>query len=760
MFILVFVFSLLGIICADKFNISSLLALAFIGLLGFLYKDFSRKNRFLIVLALVFLINVISLNFKNSIILDENVTIIGTIVEDSLKNNRRYVLRDKFFNRYLIYSEEPLNLGDKVKIEGKSKKPLGKMNDFDFNYRGYLKSKGINYIIYVNKVDFLGKSYLNNLKSGFRDYVKASLRPLSEDNKKIILAVLLADSDYIDDGRKLDFRQAGLSHILAMSGLHIGLILLISEKLLELLKFSKIKRRLFSLFIAFSYIYLVFMPLGALRAYLMYLFLFLSFIFKKKYRSIDALALSGTLTLLINPYAFYSLSFLLSYLSVLGIILFYRRFNILFKRRKFSSSLALTSSVSLMILPACLYYFNEFSILGFISNLIVLPFYTFAIVLSYLMVIFNFASFILAPSVNLALDLSNFILSFINKLNFINLNLFTLSPASLVVYYSAIALYLVREKFKGYYKFNKAVFVSMVGVFILSFSIYYYNYCRSYEMDFLYVAQGESTLIRDGNSYTMVDLAGSFNRDYRSGEIYTLKALRSKGIKKIDNLFISHFDLDHSDGLFDIIDYVKIKNVYLPYYEDNEYVDLLKKKADKVYLLKTGDRFKLKDLNIKVISASLEKFKSNDKSMVFLTDYKGFKSLFTGDISEDREKFINVNADLLKVPHHGSNTSGSQEFLERVNPKFATISAGLDNIYNHPGNELIDRLNAQGIIWKSTNFNGGIKLKITGDRITFKGYLDKEPLDLTFLIAWIILLIFIIKYGEYFAVQGNLQKRN
>ncbi|WP_036728542.1 DNA internalization-related competence protein ComEC/Rec2 [Peptoniphilus mikwangii] len=753
---------ILGIVLGDCLKIN-LIYLAILVMLSstyfFYFKKFKTGISFLCII--LFIISFLNVSMRTSNQLNESVNIKAEIVDDYINNESKYIASSSIFKKYLLYSKEKLSIGDIVIIYGSSAIPEGKMNFSDFNYKNYLKSKGIYEIIYSNSVKKVGESKSLKLRTYFKDYITDTVsKNLSDKNADIINSILLGNSNYIDKDIKDNFRNIGLSHMLAISGLHMGILMIIFEGILKLFGISKVLRRSIALLFSFVYLYLISMPIGAFRAYLMFGFMFMSFLFKYKYTSFNALILSAMITILINPFSIYSPSFLLSYLSVLGIILFYKKFEILFQKNYFGKSLALTLSVNIMLFPVSIYLFREFSVLGFISNVFLLPLYSFAIILSYILIIFKPIAFLIAPSINFILNVASFLAVKINDFSFLNLEFAEISIISVFILYSNFIIIKYKDIFINFYKFNISVLISLILIILINSAMFLYDYNNSFELNFIYVGQGDCAIGRTNNRYFMVDTGGSSNENYNPGKKYTLNYLKAKGINKIDKVFISHFDEDHVDGLLDIIDEVKIKSLYISYIEDNKYLQKALSKGMNIYLVQKDDLIKMDDNTFfRIISDVDEYNSSNDKSMVMILNHRGFKILFTGDI-EQTESNITETCNLLKVAHHGSKTSTSEEFLKTAKPRYAVISCGINNSYRHPHSEVINRLQENNVITKVTNEVGEINLNIKKNSIIFKGFKEKDgSFGIITLLTYIVIIAFVREYGEYIAIQGNIQKR-
>lgn len=757
---------LFGIFIASTIKISSYLSILAFGFFIFFYFKSPKKFK-LISLSLIFLfLGFISTDFRNrNIINSHEISIRGQVVENSISNENKYIIRDNKFNYYLLYSDESLKLGDKFSLKARVKRPIGKFNDFDFDYRAYLKSNKIDYILYEESLSIKSRSKLGELKELFRDHTLKSLSYLNDKNKNTMASILLANTDYMDPNLKDNYRQAGISHILAMSGLHIGVLFALINFILKKLSLSKKFRFGITAFLIFTYIYLSSMPFGALRAYIMILITFYSFISKRKIDKFDALLASAIFILIFNPYAILSVSFLLSFFSVAGILLLYRPIYLALPSKLSNKSLALSIAISIMIAPISLYFFREYSILSIISNIFIVPLITLSIVLSIVMVIFSPFAIIISASVDLLLNISDVLIEFINKISFVNISEPINGLSILVIYYLFVFFAYNKDSFLKYNKFLKSIFYAFILVSLFNFTYLIFESQNYFRMDFIYVNQGDSTIIRTNNKTIMVDTGGSLNGNYRPGKIYTLNYLKSRSIKNIDYLFISHFDEDHVDGLFDIIDHVNIDKVFVSYIEDNPYLNLLKSRGIDTYLLNKNDLLKIdKNTYIEVLSDRkkyTEVTDDNDKSLVFILSHRNFKTLFTGDISSKVEENLKTKADLLKVAHHGSKTSTNEDFIKRLKPIYATISAGFENSYGHPHEEVLKTLEDNNVKYKSTNKNGMISLQIRDEKVYFTSYDQKDYRFIYYIAMYIILLlIFLLKFGDYFELQTNLQGRD
>lgn len=240
------------------------------------------------------------------------------------------------------------------------------------------------------------------------------------------------------------------------------------------------------------------------------------------------------------------------------------------------------------------------------------------------------------------------------------------------------------------------------------------------EVYFLDVGQADSILIKLEDEYMLID-AGN-NED----GVKLVNYFNELGIKEFKYVFGTHPHEDHIGGMDDIINNFKIDNYYMPdkitttkTFED--VLDALINNNLQYTILEKGDEFNLSSANFKVIYAGDETNDINDSSIVLKLTYGNNSFLLTGDATSNVEKTLlndNIKSDVLKVAHHGSNYSSTDEFLDVVSPKYAVISAGKNNSYNHPSNSTLKKLNDRNIKLYRTDLDGTIKFTSDGENIT------------------------------------------
>ena len=237
------------------------------------------------------------------------------------------------------------------------------------------------------------------------------------------------------------------------------------------------------------------------------------------------------------------------------------------------------------------------------------------------------------------------------------------------------------------------------------------NNLKVYYLD---VGQADSILIINKGETTLID-AGN-NEDGSD----VVNFIKEKGITKLNNVIGTHPHEDHIGGLDDVINNVDVDKIYLPQIQTNTktYEDVLQaiqNKNKKISSLKKGDKLKIGESNVEVMTDSiLDKDNLNLSSNIIRLEFNGTSFLFTGDAETENEKTIEwPQTDILKVGHHGSTTSTSQSFLNQINPKYAIISVGKDNDYGHPKDKILQRLEKIGAEVFRTDECGTIEVIVT-----------------------------------------------
>ena len=594
---------------------------------------------------------------------------------------------------------DKINLGDKVKIKGTLKLPSKNTVPNLFNYRKYLNNNNIYYILTASEITKIKNNtkILTHYKNKLQKYIN---RKKAHTYLNIFI---LSNKNDLDKEVLNSYQVNGLSHLFSISGMHITLLLGTILKLLDKVSYNRYYKYIFLIIILIIYMYLTDFTPSILRSGIMFILLTLNKLFNFKIKTKNIIMLTFIIIVLINPYYIYNLGFQLSYLISFYLIIFAHIIN---KHKNYFKKIFITSLISFLVsFPIIISNYYQVNLLSILINLLFVP------IISYIVLPLAFITLILPTDslLILTMDILEGISLSLTNINYLLLELPKPSIYLIIIYYATITLLLI----------NKKSFISLLTtIFIHKISI---NFNPNMEILFLDVSQGDSILLHyPHNKYNiLIDTGGNYN--YEISKNIIIPYLKSKGINKIDYLILTHGDYDHMGESINLIENFKVEKVIFNCGEFNdlekELIKVLEKKKIKYYSCIKElyiDKNKLQFLNTK------EYDNENDNSSVIYFNYYNYKFLFMGDASTEREKDIlekyNLkDVDFLKVGHHGSNTSSSEEFINSINPKYSLISVGKNNRYGHPNKEVLDTLNDSKIY--RTDQDGSITFKIKKDKL-------------------------------------------
>ena len=651
--------------------------------------------------------------------------------------------------------EEP-EFGDEIEIIGELKKPNGARNYKGFDYKQYLKSKKIyatvsseNYkIISKNKIDIISKvinSVQNNMKSNIN-------KILNEEEAALCIGILVGDREAISEQTEDNFKKSNLTHMLAVSGSHITYIINALAMLLG--KTSKRTSKIFTIIILIFFMALTGFTFSVIRACIMGILVLLASLMYRKPDTINNLGISSFIILLFNPYAISDAGFLLSYGGTIGIVLLGDKIeNAIYKEENKNKniinkiikyiiiSFSITLSANLIIIPIMAYNFSTVSFTFWISNILAAPIMEIATIFGFIIYFISIFFIPLAKFLGIFLNLLLYLLLKIAEVSSLipGSSIYIKTPYIIecIIYYLFIVLWLKWDYIKNAIKVKKIlkVLVASSILLIIFSSIFICCFPKTLKIYFVDVGQGDCTLIETPtNKHILIDGGGSEFGDFDVGESTLLPYLLDRRINTIDYMLISHFDSDHIDGLFAVMENLKIKNIIISKQgekSDNfiRFQELVKNKKVNVLVVKKGDRIQIDKYSYFEILFPEENLIQdnilNNNSIVANFCSMGFKLLFTGDIEEIAEKRLwelyrdtdKLKSTILKVAHHGSKTSSTAKFLELVTPKIALIGVGEGNKFGHPNNGVLDRIRDYTNKIYRTDKNGEIEIIYTKGKI-------------------------------------------
>ncbi|TCP32324.1 competence protein ComEC [Scopulibacillus darangshiensis] len=639
-------------------------------------------------------------------------------------------------------NKEKLSLSKRLKVgqhcvtPGQLSAPDPSSNFHAFDYKAYLLHQRIFWILEANKINSCRNTALtlyDHLKQYRQNMVYEVSQRYHPPVSEMINALVFGERMGMDQDVINAYQSLGIIHLLAVSGLHVGLI--IGAFYLIALRLGFIREHIMIGLMVIIPIYIV-LTGGApsvIRAGLTAEAVIIGSLFKIKMNSLDIISFVCGVMVIFNPHFLYQLGFQLSFLVTFSILL-----SAPSVAKKYVSSLTrlvvITIIAQLASFPIVIYHFYELSLLSFLVNLIFIPLITY-IVLPLAFVTFLTghitASLSHGPAVmlNIILENAHRLLIALQKVPFTTLT-FGSPPFGLLMMiclgaYLSLCLW---EKAKG----KRAV------MFLVSFFIVTYFTCTVVNMlhstgkvTFLDVGQGDSILIElpfhRGN--ILIDTGGilPFKKPewerkahpFEVGRDVVLHELKAKGISQIDMLILTHRDYDHIGGFKSLAGKIKIRQIVISDYfqvekKEEQLFQRAAKKGTKIKRVRAGDILKFGDYQFSVISPMDGMEDSNNDSLVVLTDLGGVSWLFTGDLEKEGEMNIlthyrHLPVDILKVGHHGSKTSTTEDWLDELRPKVAIVSVGKRNRYGHPSPEVLDRLENRQMKIIRTDKNGAVQ---------------------------------------------------
>ena len=667
---------------------------------------------------------------------DDEISIIGTIVSDPQEKEykTKYILKidtinsDKKYKntKVILYTKkgkETLKYGDKIELVGNFKLAQERRNPGGFDYRFYLKTKKIYGIVTTKNTKKLKENNANIISmiaNKTANVIKNQSKKLLKNREAcLLIGLLIGDTDEIDEETKEDFRNSNLTHMLAVSGLHVSYVLLGVNYIITKVKIHKKLSKIIVMLLILFFILVTGATPSVLRAGTMTIYLIIGCIFYRRISVFSSLNLSLLVIIIMNPYCLFDVGLQLSYAGTIGIVYLYP----IIKEKIYNkaNSILITISANIVIIPIMLYNFNTISLTFFISNLLAGPIIGIIIILGFSIIIISLIFFPIANIFSKILNL--LIILFLNTAkacaNLPLSKIFIITPTLkfIFLYYCLLVFIIIKERaqIRINIKLRNKVIAILIILVIINPIKYFSNIKQSnLKIYFVDVGQGDSTcIVTPKNKVILIDGGGnSKDENYDIGKQTLLPYLLDKKINKIDYCIVSHFDSDHCGGLMYILKNLKVKNIiigkqYEEYENYKEFIKIAKDKKINIRVVEAGEKITIeKNLYIDVLwPINREKMviqnAINNNSLVFKLRYINFSMLFTGDIEEIAEKEILDNykentellkSTILKVAHHGSKTSSTKEFINIVKPKYAVIGVGKDNKFGHPSNVTIENL--------------------------------------------------------------------
>ena len=650
----------------------------------------------------------------------DETSITGKIISYSINGNKLKINikdQEEIIATYYIetqeelaYLKENIGIGKTITVNGSLNRPLNNTIPNTFNYKKYLYNNKIYYLFDAHSYSIKND---NNLLEKAKDYLIK--RAYNSKNSEYLLVLVLGDKALISSDEYNTYQNNGTSHLLAVSGSHITVILLVLSFFLK--KSKEVPKLIIISLILLFFAFVTNNAPAVNRAIYFFIINRINKLGNLKLSNIQVLFITAFILLLLDPFTLYDLGFIYSFCISFGIMYYSDKLN----GNIFIVTLKVSIIAFLFSLPISSYINYEINISSILINLIFVPWISYIVfpasIITFIFPIFNPILNILLSITNVLNNIGEFISIFIN-----------IPKMPLIIAFVLFILLLLMKNNKKYLY----VIIIILGLIKLSPLIN-----SSYEIYYLDINQGDSAIIITPHKrdVIMIDTGGKITyevEDWKKGnKTYnlsdnTIKFLKSKGITKIDYLITTHGDYDHLGEAQNIVNKLTVKNVIFNNDTYNalelELIDVLNDKNIKYY--QNVKTLNITNNTIYFFNDNLYDNENNNSNILYFSIY-GNKFLFMGDAGVKAEedlmnKYNLENITVLKVGHHGSNTSSSKNFIDYINPLISIISVGRNNRYNHPNTEVLDNLSNR-IIYR-TDINGTIKFSIKKNKFDIKTY--------------------------------------
>lgn len=609
---------------------------------------------------------------------------------------------------------EGFNIGDKVLINGEISDVSHDTVPNTFDYKDYLVSNKIYNVIEISNMKLISSN-----KNIFYKIKKSLINRSKKLDKSYpyISSLIFGNNSYLDDDVISSYRDNGISHLFAISGLHISVFICLIGFILDKFKINLIIKYLVIISFLIFYMFLTNFAMSVVRGSVFVILIIVNKIFKLEISTRNLLILALVLILFSNPLLFNNIGLKYSFLVTLFLIMF----SDLLKGNRIYQLFMISLIAFLVSYPITINNFNQVNFLSIFYNIFFVPFVSFillpGVLLGYL---FPGLDNVLYFFIKIIETISQFLV----YIDFGKISMCKLGLLIIVSYY--VTLYILLSGFKK----NKIKLFFIFCLFLIAH--YFAPFTKENYIIFFDVNQGDSAFINVNSNYTLIDTGGivMYNDKqytYKLSKNRLLPYFKSMGIRKLNNLVLTHGDADHIKEAYYLIDNFIVDKVYMNLNsmnnEELRVYNLCKKKKIKIIFLKKNSSIDIGGYYLK--SLNYNRVDENDSSIVLYGNINNYKVLFTGDISNSIEldilnEYKINNLYILKLAHHGSNTSNDYNFLENTSPKYGVISSGKNNRFGHPSYETIDSLEQLNISYFNTAYNGSIKFSL--DNGTYSYY--------------------------------------
>ncbi len=641
------------------------------------------------------------------------------------------------------------------RVSGTMSKPKIAKNPNGFNYRAYLAARDVFWIVEIQgnplqdctPIQSSPFVLIKQLRFHGIRYLESHFPP---NIASLSAALIFGDRSMLDPNLLDAYQGTGIVHLLAISGLHVSL--LIGMVFYLGIRIGITREWVTNLLLLLLPIYVILTGAApsVIRAALMIFFVLLTIKWRGylKLMPIDAISIAFMLYVGISPMVIVDVGFQLSFSVSAAIILAAQ--HILKDYQGNSVKMLVTSfTAQLAALPFLLYHFFEISLIGILANMLYIPLFSFVYLpglylLFIIQIFFGTTPMMLLQFFLTVIKLSNDLITFLADYTFFSFIPGRPHVGQLVIYIGVILALFYLWEVKVSPKRKLKLLILSITLFTLQ---PVWNWISPFgEVTMIDVGQGDSILIRlpfsKGNY--LIDTGGTMNfkeeswrrraKPYEVGRDVVVPFLKGKGITTIDKLVLTHGDMDHIGGAFAIINELNVKEILLPSVAESSETERriileAEKKNIPVIKVASGDKWRSGEAEFTILAPEKNfSGERNSGSVTIFANIGGLSWFFGGDLDQEGEEKIiknypNLTVDVLKAGHHGSKTSSAESFIHQIKPRIALISAGENNRFGHPHKEVLERLKHENTDILRTDLQGAITYRFYRGKGTFSTFL-------------------------------------
>lgn len=617
--------------------------------------------------------------------------------------------------------------------------PFSFKNEGSFDYGKYLYANNIHAVGNIKNLWLLKKINVNQYKKKirklyeFKNYIDIIIMKYFAEKGKInqevafMEALLIGKRENLSEEMKDLMQKSGLFHLIAISGFNLSIILYFFYFILnKVIGMSRKASNLSLLIIIPAFIILSSASASVLRTSMMSFLFILALILFQPIQLLNIIGISALIILLIRPNQLFDVGFQLTFLVTISLIILGDKIRCLFPKRFNFLWLNLSFSIASLIATFFhnIFLFHKISFISLILNIIAVPLFSAMLILGFSFIIIPLYCFRYYFACTIKMMLS-FFFYIIKETSNIPYAYILIGKKS---YLLSFVIFFIIVEFFHLKSIKKRVAAILLLIFLIAGNTFIYKKASNkLEIIMFDVGHGDSIFIRfPNNKKLLIDGGGSVLSNFDIGKNVVSAALLADGTTNIDYVLLTHEHPDHINGLYYILQEFKVKE----FWDANcsykkpicvRILNLINKKRIKILQPHTGYSMKIGDATITFLySPDYYRFnKINNNSIVLKIEAYGRIILLTGDIEKENESLLMKNyqkklkSHIIKVPHHGSNTSNTDCFLDKVNAKIALLSVGRNNFYNLPSPQVIQKYLQRKYALYRTDQNGEIKIEIS-----------------------------------------------